>query len=51
MAIHELVLGVSIALAVQPLDACPAFASLAGLVDIAQLLKGVNGALNLCGLG
>jgi hypothetical protein len=51
VAINELILGVNIALGVQPVNACFAFANSEGLVDIAQLIKGVNNALNGCGLG
>jgi hypothetical protein len=49
VAINELILGVNIVLAIQPVDACPAFANAEGVVDIAQLIKGVNNALNGCG--
>jgi hypothetical protein len=48
VAINELILGVNIALGIQPLDACPAFANSQGMVDIAQLIRGVNSALNGC---
>jgi hypothetical protein len=42
---------VNIALGQQPVSACPAFESEQGKVDIAQLIKGVNNALNGCGTG
>jgi ELWxxDGT repeat protein len=51
VAIHELVLGVNIVLGPQSVNACPAFASSQGTVDIAQLMKGVNNAMKGCGLG
>jgi hypothetical protein len=40
---------VNIALGQQPVSACPAFENGQGKVDIAQLIKGVNNALNGCG--
>lgn len=49
VAISELILGVNIALNVKPLNACLAFANSQGVVDIAQLIKGVENALNGCG--
>jgi len=49
VAINELILGVNIALGVQPATACSAFANLEGVADIAQLLKGVSNALDGCG--
>jgi hypothetical protein len=48
VAINELILGVNIALGLQPVSACPAFENAQGQVDIAQLIKGVNNALNGC---
>ena len=51
VAINELILGVNIVLAIQPDTACPAFANSQGMVDIAQLIKGVNNALGGCGIG
>jgi hypothetical protein len=52
VAIKELVLGVDIALAAQPAGACAAFTSPAGMVDMAQLIKGVlSKALSGCGAG
>jgi hypothetical protein len=51
VAINELILGVNIALAIQPDTACPAFANSQGMVDIAQIIKGVNNALSGCGAG
>ncbi len=49
VGINELISGVNIALDNQPVSACPAFESPQGKVDIVQLLKGVNHALNGCG--
>jgi len=48
VAINELVLGVNIVLGVEPETACPAFANSLELVDIAQLITGVNNALTGC---
>jgi hypothetical protein len=48
VSINELILGVNIALGLQPVTACPAFQNAQGMVDIAQLIKGVNNALNGC---
>ena len=48
MAINEFFLAVNIVLGMQPETACPAFASSFGMVDIAQLIRGVNNALNGC---
>ena len=45
---NDLILGVNIALGLQPTSACPAFQNAEGEVDIAQLLKGVANALNDC---
>lgn len=46
--IDELVLGVTIALGAGPLEGCPALADMDGRVGIAQLVGGVNSALNEC---
>jgi hypothetical protein len=46
--INELIIGVNIALGDQPVSACPAFADNEGQVTIAQLILGVNDALNGC---
>jgi hypothetical protein len=51
VAINELVLGVNVALGIQPADACPAFADGEEVVDIARLIEGVNNALNGCEIG
>jgi hypothetical protein len=51
VAINELILGVSIVLELRPETACPVFANSQGMVDIAQLIKGVINALGGCGLG
>jgi hypothetical protein len=49
VAINELILGVSIALGNQPLDACPAFdPSGNGRVEINELINAVGNALNGC---
>ena len=48
VAINELILGVTIALGLQPVNGCPAFANPGGIVDIAQLITGVNNALKGC---
>ena len=48
VAISQLIVGVNIALDVQPITACPAFANAQGMVDVAQLIEGVNNALNGC---
>jgi CSLREA domain-containing protein len=48
VAIHELILGVNIVLDNQPSTACPAFENTEGEVNIAQLTRGVNNALNGC---
>ena len=47
--IADLILGVNIVLGTAPVTACPAFQNLQGLVDIAQLIQGVDNALNGCG--
>ena len=49
VAINELVLGVNMALDLQPVTACPAFQNAQAMVDIAQLVTGVKNALNGCG--
>jgi YVTN family beta-propeller protein len=50
--IHELVLGVNIALGSAPLSACPAFdADGTGIVEIYELIAAVNNALNGCASG
>jgi hypothetical protein len=52
VAINELILGVNIVLDAQAVTACSAFQNLEGLegiVDVAQLVAGVNNALNGCG--
>jgi hypothetical protein len=51
VSISNLILGVNIALGLQPASACPAFQNSQGEVDIAQLVKGVNNALNGCAAG
>jgi len=48
--INDLIIGVNIALGLQPTTACPAFQNDQGQVDIAQLIKGVGNALNGCRL-
>jgi hypothetical protein len=48
VSINDLILGVNIALNLQPADACSAFQNAQGEVDIAQLIKGVTNALNGC---
>jgi hypothetical protein len=47
--ISDLITGVNIALGILPAIACPAFENAQGKVDIAQIIKGVNNALNGCG--
>jgi uncharacterized protein DUF1566 len=51
VVIGELIVGVNIALGLQPVTACGAFANQDGKVDIAQLIQGVKSALNGCGGG
>jgi hypothetical protein len=46
--ISDLILGVNIALGLESVVACPAFANAQGMVDIVQLIKGVSNALNGC---
>jgi hypothetical protein len=48
VTINELLLGVNIALGSLPVTACRAFENAQGTVDIAQLIKAVNAALNGC---
>ena len=49
VSVDELILGVYIALGVQPVTACSAFANSEGVVDIVQLIEGVNNGLHGCG--
>src|SRR5262249_48214677 len=42
--IHNLILGINIALGAQPVSACEAFADARGEVHIAQLIRAVNNA-------
>jgi hypothetical protein len=51
VAIDELISGVNIVLAIQPDTTCPAFLNAGGMVDIAQIIKGVKNALSGCGGG
>ena len=46
--IHELILGVNIALDEQPVSACPSFADDQGMVTISQLMLAINSALGNC---
>jgi hypothetical protein len=46
--IGDLIIGVNIALGLQSVADCEAFANLNGRVDVAQLIQGVNNALNGC---
>jgi hypothetical protein len=48
VTISDLILGVNIVLELQPVSACPAFENAEGVVDIAQIMKGVNNALEGC---
>jgi len=48
VVINELVLGVNIVLGHQPASACLAFANSLGVVGIAQIIQGVNNAMNGC---
>ncbi len=50
VAINELIVGVNIALGRQSVNACPAFVSSLGTVDIARLIQGVDNALKGCNL-
>lgn len=49
VSINELVLGVNIVLGSRLVDACQAFRNSQGAVDIAQLIEGVNNAVEGCG--
>ena len=49
MTISDLIIGVNIVLGTQPTSACPAFENAQGTV-VAQLIKGVNNALEGCSL-
>ncbi|MGH3431142.1 MAG: hypothetical protein ACRDQZ_26830, partial [Mycobacteriales bacterium] len=49
VTISDLIVGVNIVLGNLPGSACTAFANAQGLVDITQLIKGVNNALDGCG--
>jgi len=46
--IADLIIGVNIALGLQPVADCEAFANPDGRVDVAQLIRGVSNALNGC---
>ena len=46
--IADLIVGVNIALELQPVADCQAFANAGGRVDVAQLIQGVSNALNGC---
>lgn len=46
--IENLITGVNIALELVPVSACPAFQNSEGAVDVAQLVKAVNAALDGC---
>lgn len=46
--INDLILGVNIALGIQPISVCPAFDNGSGMVTIAVLIKAVNNALEGC---
>jgi len=46
--VNELIIGVNIDLETLPKSACPEFENAQGNVDIAQLIKGVNNALDGC---
>ena len=48
VTINDLILGVNIALGLLPVSDCPAFANMQDMVTIAQLIQGVNNALNGC---
>jgi hypothetical protein len=51
VTINELITGVNIALGSLPVTACPAFENAQETVDIAQLIKAVDVALNECSRG
>ena len=46
--VNELVLGVNIVLEERPVSACTALADEAGIVNIMQMMKGINNALGVC---
>ena len=46
--INDLVVGVNIALGLQPVTNCPAFANGQGKVTVSQLIQGVNNSLRGC---
>jgi hypothetical protein len=48
VSITDVILGVDIVLGLQPVTLCDAFANGLGEVDIAQLIQGINNALNGC---
>jgi CSLREA domain-containing protein len=48
VSISDLITGVDIALGNLPVSSCPAFENAEGQVDIAQLIRAVNNALNGC---
>jgi hypothetical protein len=48
VTISDLIIGVNIVLGTQPMSACPAFENAHGTVNIAQLIQGVNNALDGC---
>lgn len=48
VTINELITGVGIALGTLPTGACAAFENASGVVDIAQLVRGVANALGGC---
>jgi hypothetical protein len=48
VTIDELILGINIALGKLSVNTCPAFANSQGVVNVAQLVAGVDGALNGC---
>jgi hypothetical protein len=47
-AISEVITGVDIALGELPISACAGFAVGNGMVDVAELVRAVNDALNGC---
>ena len=48
VSISDLILGVDIVLGLHPVSVCPAFANEECVVDVAQVVQGVNNALNGC---
>ena len=48
VTVSNMVVGVNIVLGLQPTSNCPAFENASGVVDIAQLVQGVNNLLNNC---